>query len=184
MHQEENNAAQLLMAAHFAAEKHRTQRRKNEEADPYLNHPIEVAELLARVGGVTDTVTLIAALLHDTIEDTDTEPDEINKIFGPEVLSVVLEVTDDKRLLKDERKRLQIENAPHLSLRGKQVKLADKISNISAVETSPPKGWTRDRQIEYLDWAEKVVSGLGDCNTHLEKLFFNTLAKGKKHLKA
>ncbi len=182
MRQEENISALLLSATHFAAKKHRNQRRKNVEAEPYFNHPVEVADLLARVGGVTDTVTLIAAILHDTIEDTDTEPDEINEHFGPEVLSVVMEVTDNKRLLKSERKRLQIENAPRLSLRGKQVKLADKISNISTMATSPPKGWPKDRQIEYLYWAENVVTEMGDCNPKLEKLFFKTLAKGKKQL--
>jgi guanosine-3',5'-bis(diphosphate) 3'-pyrophosphohydrolase len=181
MLQEENISA-LLSATHFAAKKHRDQRRKNVEAEPYLNHPVEVAELLARVGEVTDTVTLIAAILHDTIEDTDTEPEEINVHFGSEVLSVVMEVTDDKSLIKAERKRLQIKNAPRLSLRGKQVKLADKISNISAMATSPPKGWPKDRQIEYLYWAENVVTEMGDCNPKLENLFFDLLAKGKKQL--
>ncbi len=182
MRQEENISALLLSATYFAAKKHRNQRRKNIEAEPYFNHPVEVAELLARVGGVTDTVTLIAAILHDTIEDTDTEPDDINERFGPKVLSVVMEVTDDKRLPKSERKRLQIENAPHLSSRGKQVKLADKISNISTMAASPPMGWPKDRQIEYLYWAENVVTEMGDCNPKLEELFFKTLAKGKKQL--
>lgn len=176
------NFSALLSATHFAAKKHRDQRRKNVEAEPYINHLVEVAELLARVGEVNDTVTLIAAILHDTIEDTDTEPDEINERFGPEVLSVVMEVTDDKNLLKAERKRLQIENAPRLSLRGKQVKLADKISNISAMATSPPKGWPKDRQIDYLYWAENVVTEMGDCNPKLEELFFILLAKCKKQL--
>lgn len=183
MHQEESIAAHLLSAIHFAAKKHRKQKRKNVEADPYINHPVEVAQLLANIGGVTDEVILIAAILHDTIEDTDTEPDEINDTFGPEVLSIVMEVTDDKNLLKAERKRLQIESAPHLSLRGKQVKLADKIANISTMTTSSPKGWPKERQIEYLDWAEKVVSGLGGCNPDLESLFIKIIANGREKLK-
>jgi len=116
----------ILQALHFAATKHRDQRRKGAEASPYINHPIEVAELLARVGGVTDIVILQAAILHDTLEDTQTTPAELDTIFGPEVRKVVEEITDDKQLPKAERKRLQIVHAPHLSVRAKIVKLADK----------------------------------------------------------
>ena len=123
----------ILAAVHFAADKHRDQRRKDAEASPYINHPIEVAELLERVGGITDIVTLQGALLHDTIEDTNTTPEELEKAFGKEVRSVVEEVTDDKRLPKEDRKRLQIEHAPHVSLRAKQIKLADKIANVRSV---------------------------------------------------
>src|SRR6185436_14890407 len=107
--------AAILKALHFAADKHRDQRRKDEEASPYINHPIEVAEMLARVGGVTDLVTLQGAILHDTIEDTNTTPEELEVHFGREVRDVVLEVTDDKTLEKMERKRLQIEHAAHIS---------------------------------------------------------------------
>src|SRR5438045_9317391 len=109
----------LLKALHFAADKHREQRRKDVEASPYINHPIEVAELLARVGNVTDLVTLQGAILHDTIEDTKTTPEELEEVFGADVRAVVEEVTDDKSLQKDDRKRLQIEHARHLSERAK-----------------------------------------------------------------
>src|ERR1051325_3962960 len=95
----------LLTALHFAADKHRDQRRKDEGASPYINHPIELAELLARVGGVRDLVVLQAAILHDTIEDTQTTPEELEEHFGKRVREVVLEVTDDKTLLKTDRKR-------------------------------------------------------------------------------
>src|SRR3954468_11522034 len=101
-------AAAILKALHFAAKKHRDQRRKDVEALPYINHPIEVAELLARIGNVDDPVTLQGAILHDTIEDTKTAPEELEEMFGPEVRRVVEEVTDDKSLPKAERKRLQI----------------------------------------------------------------------------
>src|SRR4051812_9768931 len=109
--QESATPADLLHALHFAADKHRDQRRKDVGASPYINHPIEVAELLARVGDITDRVTLQAAILHDTIEDTNTTPEELDAAFGPDVRRVVEEVTDDKNLKKEERKRLQIEHA-------------------------------------------------------------------------
>ena len=108
-----NIITSLLKAVHFAADKHRSQRRKDVEASPYINHPIEVAELLARVGGATDLVLLQAAVLHDTIEDTKTSPEELEAVFGLEVRRVVEEVTDDKRLPKAERKRLQLASLPN-----------------------------------------------------------------------
>src|SRR5437762_7741677 len=170
-----NTIAALLKALHFAAHKHRDQRRKDVEASPYINHPIEVAEILARVGGVTDLVILQAAVLHDTLEDTKTTPEELEAAFGPEVRRVVEEVTDDKRLPKLERKRLQIEHAPHLSARAKQIKLADKISNVRSVTQTPPADWPLQRRREYLDWTEQVVAGLRGCNASLESLYYQLL---------
>src|SRR4051794_29805879 len=117
----------LLKALKFAAQKHRNQRRKDSDASPYINHLIEVAEALASVGGITDLTTLQAAVLHDTIEDTQTSPEELEALFGSEVRGLVEEMTDDKRLPKAERKRLQTERAPRLSNRAKQIKIADKI---------------------------------------------------------
>ena len=169
----------LLKALHFAADKHRDQRRKDAEASPYINHPIEVAEMLARVGGVTDLVTLQGAILHDTIEDTNTTPEELEAHFGPEVRDVVLEVTDDKTLEKMERKRLQIEHAAHISERAQQIKLADKIANVRAVTHAPPAKWRLERRQEYLDWTEQVVAGLRGINPALEKLYDELLAEGR-----
>lgn len=180
----ETNAVALLSALHFAADKHRDQRRKGAEASPYINHPIEVAELLARVGGVTDTVTLQAAILHDTLEDTETTRDELATAFGPEVLSVVEEVTDDKSLPKVERKRLQIEHTSSLSERAKMVKIGDKIANVRAVTQTPPPDWTWDRRNEYLIWTERVVAGCRGCNAALEEYYDQVLAEGRKHLAA
>ena len=174
--------AQLLKALHFAADKHRDQRRKDEEASPYINHPIEVAELLARVGGVTDLITLQSAILHDTIEDTDTSPEELEREFGPEVRRVVEEVTDDNKLPKADRKRLQIEHAPRLSERARQVKLADKISNVRSVTETPPAKWPLARRQEYLAWTEQVVAGLRGCNPALEKLYYELLETGRQVL--
>lgn len=138
----------VLRAASFAAHKHRNQRRKDAEAPPYINHPLTLARVLAEEGGITDAVTLCAALLHDTIEDTETTPDDLEREFGPEIRAIVEEVTDDKSLSKADRKRLQIEHAPHISERAKLVKLADKIANLRDVATSPPAGWPLRRRQE------------------------------------
>ena len=180
--EEQNTLAAILKALHFAADKHRDQRRKDEEASPYINHPIEVAELLARVGGVQDLVILQGAILHDTIEDTDTTPDELEAAFGRDVRRVVEEVTDDTRLPKGERKRLQIEHAPHLSDRAKHVKLADKIANVRSVTEAPPAKWPLARRKEYLDWTEQVVAGLRGCNPSLEILYAQMLEEGRRVL--
>jgi guanosine-3',5'-bis(diphosphate) 3'-pyrophosphohydrolase len=169
----------LLDALHFAADKHRFQRRKDPAASPYINHPIAAADLLARVGGVTDLVTLLAALLHDTLEDTETTSAELDERYGTEVRAVVEEVTDDKTLPKEERKRRQVEHAPHLSQRAKLVKIADKICNVLDVTHHPPAKWTRDRRLEYLDWSAAVVQGCKGANPALERYFAEVLAQGR-----
>ena len=176
------NLTALLTALHFAADKHRDQRRKSREACPYINHPIEVAEILSRVGGVTDLATLQAAILHDTIEDTQTSGDELEARFGVEVRRLVEEVSDDQRLPKAERKRLQIEHAPHLSSKAKLIKIADKISNVRDVTHSPPTHWPHQRRCEYLDWADKVVAGLRGSNLAVDALFDYTLKEGRRLL--
>jgi methylenetetrahydrofolate reductase (NADPH) len=162
---------ELLRALHFAAQKHRDQRRKDSEASPYINHPIEVAEMLARVGGISDLTVLEAALLHDTVEDTETTPAELEAHFGSEVRALVAEVTDDKRLPKQERKRLQIEHAASLSPRAKLVKLADKICNLRDIAHAPPRGWSHERRVEYLAWTERVVEGLRGESAALERRY-------------
>ncbi|HZF37631.1 MAG TPA: HD domain-containing protein [Blastocatellia bacterium] len=180
--EEQNTVTTILKALRFASIKHRDQRRKDAEVSPYINHPIEVAELLARVGRVTDLVILQGAILHDTIEDTKTTPEELEAAFGPEVRRVVEEVTDDKRLPKAERKRLQIEHAPHLSECAKQIKIADKISNVQAVIKTPPTDWPLERRHEYLDWTENVVAGLRGCNQSLEFYYYQVLESGRRVL--
>jgi guanosine-3',5'-bis(diphosphate) 3'-pyrophosphohydrolase len=163
--------APLLDALAFAAWKHRNQRRKDVEASPYINHPIALARVLAVEGGVTDEKTLIAAILHDTVEDTETTPEELRLRFGRKVAAAVAEVTDDKTLAKPRRKQLQIDHAPHLTKRAKLVKLADKICNLRDVATSPPRGWPLRRQRAYFDWAKRVVDGLRGTHPRLEALF-------------
>ena len=180
----EGSLTALLASVHFAANKHRSQRRKNREASPYINHPIEVAEILSRVGGITDLATLQAAILHDTIEDTQTTGEELEARFGAEVRRLVEEVTDDRDLSKAVRKQLQIEHAFHLSPPAKLIKIADKISNVRDVTHSPPAHWPHQRRCEYLDWAERVVAGLRGSNLAMENLFDHTLQEGRRILAA
>ncbi len=161
----------ILEALQFAALKHRDQRRKDLEASPYINHPIALANILWREGGITDADVICAALLHDTVEDTQTTQAELREAFGRKIASVVMEVTDDKSLEKADRKRLQIEHAPHLSREAKLVKLADKISNVRDMLASPPAHWPIRRRREYFDWAKKVVDALRGVHPKLEKIF-------------
>jgi len=169
--------ATLIEATLFAAEKHRECRRKDIDATPYINHPIKVAHLLAGVGKVEDTEMLQAALLHDTVEDTETKPEEIEERFGRAVRDLVMEMTDDKSLEKQERKRKQIEKAPRLSARAKMIKIADKTANLSDILDSPPIGWSMKRLQEYVRWSANVVEGCRGHNESLETLYDATAAK-------
>jgi len=161
----------LLKALSFAAYKHKDQRRKDAEASPYINHPISLANILCNEGHVTDIEVICAALLHDTIEDTQTTPAELDAEFGERIRSVVMEVTDDKALPKQERKRLQIEHAAHVSDRAKLVKLADKISNLRDVAHTPPPDWSLERRQLYFDWAKAVIDKLRGVHPTLEAVF-------------
>ena len=172
----------LLKAIRFSADKHRDQRRKDRSKSPYINHPIEVVQLLWEVGGVRDMNVLLAAILHDTIEDTDALPEEISDRFGREVLSLVLEVTDDKNLPKVERKRLQIETALNKSYGAKLIKLADKACNVRNLISMPPEDWSLERRREYLLWTEKVVAGLRGTNAALEEYYDHEFVSGKSLL--
>ena len=145
-----NDARSLLKALRFAADKHRDHRRKDSAASPYINHPIDVADLVARLAPDADLATLQAAVLHDTLEDTETTATELEHEFGAEVRAIVEEVTDDKSLAKQSRKDAQVEHAPGLSRRAKLVKIADKIANVRDVAHAPPKEWDRERREQYL----------------------------------
>lgn len=160
-----NNQQRLVFACQFAAVRHSKQRRKDVDATPYINHPIEVMNILANEGQVNDVDVLIAAVLHDVIEDTKTKIEEVASLFGERVASIVLEVTDDKKLSAPVRKVLQIETAPHLSAGATMVKLADKISNMRDLLINLPVGWSQDRIDEYFQWSAKVVSNLSHRST-------------------
>lgn len=172
----------LFKAMVFSANRHRNQRRKGADASPYINHALEVADVLINVGKVEDLTILIAAVLHDTIEDTGTTPAELEALFGRRIRLLVEAVSDDKNLPKAERKRLQIEHAPHLSAPAKLLKLADKICNVRDVTQNPPTGWLRQRRDEYLEWAEQVIDGCRGVNKALERCFDQVLQEGRKVL--
>jgi guanosine-3',5'-bis(diphosphate) 3'-pyrophosphohydrolase len=161
----------LIAAITFAADKHRDQRRKDAAASPYINHPIALANVLANEGGIDDERVLVAAILHDTIEDTETTPQELIRHFGQEITDIVLEVTDDMALPKVERKQHQIDHAPHISRRAKLVKLADKICNLRDVAHAPPPDWSLRRRQEYFDWAKAVIDQLRGAHPGLEHIF-------------
>lgn len=179
----ENAVLLFARALDFAARKHMHQRRKGELAEPYVNHLSDVARLLAEATGGDDVTVVIAGLLHDTIEDTDTTFAELAKQFGPEVAELVGEVTDDKTLPKAERKRLQVETAPHKSPRARMIKLADKTSNLHSMIASPPKDWSLERRRDYIEWADKVAAGCRGVDVYLEQEFERARRKAKTALK-
>lgn len=161
----------FIKAVAFAAEKHKNQRRKDADASPYINHPIALANVLANEGGITNKDVLCAAVLHDTIEDTQTTEEELRKEFGDKITSIVLEVTDDKSLPKDVRKQNQIDHAPQASIEAKMVKLADKICNVRDIISSPPVDWPLERKQAYFKWSADVVAGIRGTNIKLERIF-------------
>jgi guanosine-3',5'-bis(diphosphate) 3'-pyrophosphohydrolase len=171
MKTETSVAGALIRAVAFAAEKHRKQRRKDHEASPYINHPIALADMLANEGGVNEPAVLCAAVLHDTIEDTETTAAELDALFGSKVASIVLEVTDDKSLEKHVRKQRQIEHTPHISPEAKLVKLADKICNLRDLLAAPPSDWSAERKQTYFDWSAQVVAGVRGVHPALESVF-------------
>jgi guanosine-3',5'-bis(diphosphate) 3'-pyrophosphohydrolase len=154
----------ILKAINFAADKHRGQSRKDADNTPYINHPITLANLLANYAGISDVNVIAAAVLHDTVEDTDATVDDIEELFGRTIRDIVIEVTDDKSLPSQERKRLQIEHADKLSHEAKLVKLADKICNLQDILARPPVKWSLERRREYFDWAKAVIEKLRGTN--------------------
>lgn len=160
--------AEIIRCVNFSAVKHKNQRRKDPEKTPYINHPIGVANILTQEAGIIDLQVIQAALLHDTVEDTDTTYEELVTEFGKDVADLVMEVTDDKSLPKEERKKQQIVHSSVTSHKAKLVKLADKLYNLRDLNRATPRGWTEDRVYEYFQWAADVVRGMRGTNKALE----------------
>ena len=179
-----NDALKLLRALAFAAEKHRDHRRKDVNASPYINHLISTARILAKEGLVIDEELIVAAILHDTIEDTETTYAELQEQFGTAVADIVREVTDDTSLLKVQRKLLQEERALAASSRAKQLMIADKISNIHDIMHHPPCGWPLERRREYIAWAGRVVAGCRGVNKRLDRAYDRTVAEVMRQLES
>jgi guanosine-3',5'-bis(diphosphate) 3'-pyrophosphohydrolase len=173
----EDEIKQLLKALEFAAEKHRLQKRKDVKASPYINHPIALANILGNEGHVIDIEILCAALLHDTIENTDTTAEELSTKFSPSICNIVMEVTDDKTLPSEQRKQLQIEHAAQLSNKAKLVKLADKIANLREITDRTPADWSLQRRQAYFDWGKQVIDQLRGVHPQLEAAFDIAYAK-------
>lgn len=178
-----SDMGRLLQAAHFSADKHRDQRRKGIRNTPYINHPLEVAERLNRIGSVEDATILIAAILHDTIEDTETTEAELASLFGAEIATIVAELSENKALHWTERKRIEIDDTAHLSPAAKLIKLSDKTSNVDDTVTNPPSDWTIDRRRDYLIFAEKVADNCRGQNRALDDEFDRVLAAARRKLK-
>jgi (p)ppGpp synthase/HD superfamily hydrolase len=183
--------ALVSRAADFAARRHVSQRRKGASQEPYVNHLAEVAHLLAQTAQQPNTQLLAAAWLHDTLEDTCPTKEEFDKVkaeietqFGPAVLALVLEVTDDKSLPQEVRKRLQIETTGGKSCEARLLKLADKTSNLFAMAVSPPAGWDTARIAAYVKWAEDVVVSCRGLNAELEKTFDMAAAAARARILA
>ncbi len=169
-----SSVQRILAAARFAAEQHAPQKRKGELGEPYVNHLLEVAELIAASSEVLDAELIMAGFLHDTVEDTTVTLQELENLFGSDVAGLVAEVTDDKTLSKETRKQLQVQNAPKKSERAQTLKLADKISNLRSILASPPVGWSLERKQQYFEWARQVVSRLTAPNRFLKAEFDKT----------
>lgn len=176
------DVVRLARAVDFAARKHTNQKRKGAAAEPYLNHLTEVALMVAEATEGRDLVAVMGAYLHDTIEDTNATREELEDEFGAEVAALVAEVTDDKSRPKAERKATQVRSAPHKSERAKLVKIADKISNLNSLLSSPPTDWEDSRKREYVDWAAQVVAGCRGVNARLDASFDQAYARAKQLL--
>lgn len=160
-----------IKALKFAEHKHRFQCRKDSCHSPYIKHPIDVLSILANEANISDENVLCAALLHDTIEDTDTSAEELRIVFGQKIMDIVLELTDDKDLPKQTRKELQVAHAGQASYEAKLVKFADKIANLRDIKLDPPEGWDQPRIDEYFAWAKRVIDQLRGTHPVLEGLF-------------
>jgi (p)ppGpp synthase/HD superfamily hydrolase len=169
-----------VAAAEFAAKRHVNQKRKGAQAEPYFNHLAEVAGLIAAATDGTDPALVAAGYLHDTLEDTPTEYEELLSVFGEDVAALVSAVTDDKSLPKAERKRLQIVHAAEATPRARLLKIAAKISNLRSFAASPPADWDSGRALEYVDWAEKVVARCRGLNSGLEAQFDAAAADARR----
>jgi len=179
-----NDLVKLSQAADYAARQHIAQRRKGDRAEPYVNHVVEVAAMLAEATDGSDAVLVMGGLLHDTLEDTDATYADLVERFGTDVAGLVQEVTDDKSLPKQVRKRLQVETTPHKSTRAKLLKIADKTSNLRGLVESPPTGWTAERLRDYVVWAEQVVRSCRGLKAKLEARFDAAYETARRHFGA
>ena len=169
-------------AALLAAQRHSGMARKGRGNEPYINHLAEVANLVSEASGGADAELVAAGWLHDIIEDTATTREELADRFSVRVAALVVEVSDDMDLPRDERRRLQVVGAPHKSPDAKLIKIADKISNIRGRIAPEPSAEERADLADYVGWAEQVVSGCRGGNVWLDRTFDETVTKARSTL--
>lgn len=168
--------ARALRAADFAARAHRTDRRRGDADSPYMNHVLEVAALLAETTGGRDPLLVTAALLHDLPAKTSIPRETIEREFGREAAAVVYEAHMERGGDREDRRRTEIDAAPRMSPRARQLKLADKTSSIRGLRSAPPAGWGRAEAEHYLTWAEAVAAGCAGVNPALDRAFRDAVA--------
>ena len=176
----ENAVALIVAAVDFASVKHQYQKRKNAGKSAYFVHLSGVVRQLSDAG-IQDPNILAAAYLHDAVEDTNTTKQELVDRFGLEITSMVMEVTDDKSLPKEERKRLQVVHTPNKTHGAKLITLSDKLHNLRDLHRELPLGWTEERRVEYFKWSEEVVRGCRGTNAMLEKWLDTEFEEAKKY---
>lgn len=173
----------ITKALDYASQKHKTQKRKNKEGTPYVNHLIDVMNILVK-HKVKSKKVLSGAILHDVIEDTDGSYQEIKEKFSKDIANIVLECSDNKKLPKVERKKLQIEEASKKSKEAKLVKIADKISNLKSLSNEAPDTWSIERLIGYMVWSKKVVDNLNtkkSLHKTFKKIYQREMEKYKQY---
>jgi (p)ppGpp synthase/HD superfamily hydrolase len=175
-----NDLVRLMQAADAAARWHVQQRRKGQAAEPYVNHLLEVANLVAAATEGREPDVVIAALLHDAVEDQGITTEQIEADYGAKVAGIVGEVTDDKSLPKAERKRRQVETAANKSREAKLIKLADKTSNLRAIADSPPPDWSAERRSDYVRWASEVIAKVRGTSPWLERQFDEAVTRAEQ----
>ncbi|MCB0587630.1 MAG: bifunctional (p)ppGpp synthetase/guanosine-3',5'-bis(diphosphate) 3'-pyrophosphohydrolase [Phaeodactylibacter sp.] len=173
--------AKVMDAAVYAAMKHQYQRRAGYDKLPYMNHLLKVTEALIRIGGERDEALLLAAVLHDVLEDTDATHEELARHFGREAADIVLELTDDMSIPYMERKWLQVEKARQLSEKARKIRIVDKATNIRDI-LSYPLDWPLEKKENYLDNSIQVVSRIRGANPRLDAWFDETAAWARQRL--
>jgi len=155
----------------FAARQHGVATKKGQPEIPFFHHCLEVAHTLIRIAKIRDATTLIAALLHDTIEHADTDPQAIRERFGEDVLAIVQEVSDDKHQPTEIRRKRQLAQIPQLSHPARLIRLADKFCNLLDRVQHPPPQWSAADLQTYCKWSRSAVAALRGSNSALEQAY-------------
>lgn len=166
----------LIYAYYVAGEKHAKQKRKANK-EPYINHLLETVYQLSRAG-VNDEDTLVSAVLHDSLEDTDLTSSDIKSHFGEKVYAYVRALTDNKEQSLEERRQQQVEHMRNAPEAVQVIKLADHISNIALI----PGDWSKVKAKEYLAWSLLVAQECFSANKDLKIEYLKRFEAAKKKI--